>query len=151
MALAELAEWKQYETTYSFEQEPFGGEKYLNGKRRVVKPVLMHVPSAQEKRQKAIARELRKIALQARRPMVESAKALPNRPSVSRWLPISLDVLSLISLSAVISGFFVFLLELSAGRPAFLVPSFSAIFIFTIVGVVSYRLKLAIRRLQSAV
>lgn len=151
MALAELSEWKQYEPTYSFEEDQFVVEPYMDGKRKSAS-VSLNVTFPRQKRQMVIAKELRRIGLQARRPIAApSEMTVSNRPSVSRWLLISLDVLSLISLSAVISGFFVFLVELSAGRPAFLVSGFSAIFIFTIVGVVSYRLKLAIRRLQSAV
>lgn len=151
MALAELSEWKQYAPGYPREEDQFVVEPYMNRKRGSA-PALLDVTFYRKKRQMFVSKELKRINLQARRPIAApSVMTASNRPSVARWLPISLDILSLISLSAVISGFFVFLVELSAGRPAFLVPSFSAVFIFTIAGVVSYRAKLSIQRLQRAV
>lgn len=151
MALAELSEWKQYESAWSPEEDTFVVETDMNGKHRS-ELVSLKVTFPRQKHQMVASKELRRIRFQARRPIAAPYEmTASNRPNILRWLPISLDVLLLISLSAIISGVFVFLLELSAGRPAFLMPSFSAIFIFTIVGVVSYRLKIATRRLQSVV
>ena len=85
--------------------------------------------------------EMKRIALQSRRPVVESRPLVSNHPTIDRWIGKVVDSAILLSLATVATAFFIFLLELSSGRPAFLVPSFSAVFVFSVVGIVALRLK----------
>ncbi|MEO1196630.1 MAG: hypothetical protein AAFX45_10700 [Pseudomonadota bacterium] len=145
--MADIAEWKKYESVYTFDQDGYGVRDYQPRKLRKGRATeVLTMPVAKKRR--AVDAELLRIAIQARRAADEEAPITAKRPSVSRWIPISLDILALVAFATVLTAFFVFLLELSAGRPAFLVPSFSAMFIFAIVGIVSFKLKGAVRRFQ---
>ena len=71
------------------------------------------------------------------------------RVSLPRWILFLINGVVLLSLSIVVSAVFVFLSELSQGESAFLLPSFSAVLIFSIVLAVALKLVRAVKALQN--
>lgn len=92
--------------------------------------------------------KLKHVALQSQRPVQASQNATSNRPGISRWINLSVAGLLLTSMSIAAISFFVFLLEVSAGRPAFVLPSFSAFFIFSVVCLITLRLRKKLQFIQ---
>ena len=71
-----------------------------------------------------------------------------TRPAFEREINFAVDIVLIISISFSIVGFFVFLLEMSAGRASVMLPSFSAFFIFLVVSLIVFRLRKSIKLLQ---
>ena len=75
-----------------------------------------------------------------------------TRPAFKREINFAVDIVLIIvliiSISFSIVGFFVFLLEMSAGRASVMLPSFSAFFIFLVVSLIVFRLRKSIKLLQ---
>lgn len=146
MALAELVTWKQYERTNEAESD---GQDDVFARKTNASAGEIVFPESISSQYEGFSRQLLVVRFKASRPVAKASEKKVNRPSLERWATIAIDVTVLLSFAVVVTGFFVFLLELSAGRPAFLLPSFSAFFIFSIVGLVAFRLKRAVGYLQS--
>lgn len=147
MALAELASHR-YETATRLDRSEAEAIEY--GFMNVAREVSDVVYSTQRaaKIHKADL-ELKRVALQSRRPATRHKAQISNNPKVSIWVTSAIDATMLLALGFVVTALFIFLLELSAGRPSFLVPTFSAIFVFSMVSLVAFRLRRAIKFIQS--
>ena len=148
MALAKLNSW-MYEaasTTNEEKPSPLEYQMHMIGQSEAKAVCFDHKSS----RYRENGLQLTRVYLQSQRNVTEAKPRSSNRPTIPIWIVVAIDGFLLLSLAFVIAGFFVFLLELSAGRLAFLAPSFSAFFIFSLVSMVVWRLKRSIRKMQSA-
>lgn len=143
MALADLATLPHYDTETFHEEKKLNRRGYSNTKSnargaKVVIAELRQFVSDDFSGERIVIPPL------ARRPVTKDPVPKSNRPSVGRLTSIVIDGTIMISSATVVTAFFVFLLELSAGRLARLVPSFSALFIFLLVGLVTFKLRQAV-------
>ena len=79
----------------------------------------------------------------------EASGTKAERPSIDLRTQILIDGAVPVSFSIVVIALFVFLLELSAGRLAFLMPSFSAMFIFLMIALVTLRLRRTVGSIEN--
>ncbi|TDE36317.1 hypothetical protein [Antarcticimicrobium sediminis] len=147
MALAELAS-RRYEVAPGAEQQVLCSAGYTTNKvgTIVAEAVLL---GAKKYGSRTAELEFMRIALQSRRQLKVPQTKASNRPVLSGWINLAIDGAMILSWAIVVIAFFIFLLELSAGRPEYLVPSFSAFFIFSIIGLVAFRLWKSIKFIQS--
>lgn len=93
--------------------------------------------------------EMKRLELQLRRPITEARPLVSNRPSIANWIMLVINGAGLFSFALVVAALVTFLSELSAGRPALLIPSFSAFFVFSVVGLAALRLRQSVKFMQS--
>lgn len=88
------------------------------------------------------------ITRHLRQPVIQAHTGTSSRPTFAGWITVAVDGVMLLSFAFVVTAFFIFLLELSAGRIAFLMPIFSTFIVFSIIGAVAIRLRRAVSSIQ---
>lgn len=148
MASASLAAWPQYHGEHVGERESRVHRGYSGRRSRIwdandLVADVRHISSGYS------GVERYRMKIQARRaateasatPATEVSATKAERRSIDLRAQFLIDGAVPVSFSIVVIALFVFLLELSAGRLAFLMPSFSAMFIFLMIALVTLRLR----------
>ncbi len=144
MALADLAAQK-------YEVASGGSSKKLNSARRftpldeTASILLAKSVNAAE----VVDLDLVRVELQSRRPVSLAPRTRNSVPEIGNWVLPTIGIVILVSLVVSVVSGFVFLLELSSGQFSLLMPSFSAFFVFSFLGLVSFSLNAALKKHKS--
>lgn len=77
--------------------------------------------------------------------------AKPNRPSLPRWALSAVSIACLASLGLLVASVFSLLLEVSIGGIKLILPSITAIVLFTLLTLITFRLNSSIKEVTSGV